>query len=312
MGRRPLVLGVDGGGTKTIGLISDEHGNILARREVGGTNPNVVGFDGAAKVITQLISRCCEDVRIRTDELGFAVLGLAGVGRDADRKRINGLINALAGKEGSKGIQMNVETDARVALEGAFAGGPGVVIIAGTGSIVVGKTQRGDIIRVGGWGRILGDEGGGYFIGREAVRAVALHYDRRGDSGKLREVLARRFHWESPDQIMAAVYQEKFDLASLAPVVFETAADNDHVSQRILQNSASLLAEQARIVVMQMGILRKVGLVMSGGLIDHETVYANVLHMKILKLLPQVDVRPALHTPAHGAVLMALERLKRQ
>jgi N-acetylglucosamine kinase-like BadF-type ATPase len=140
---------------------------------------------------------------------------------------------------------------------------------------------------------------------------LALHYDGRGDSGRLREAFAREHKWESRDQIIAAIYQEKVDPATLAPLVIQAAGNNCVVAQRILQKAATALVEQTRIVVMQMGILRKVGLVMLGGLLEHEAVYSNVVNLKILKLLPQVDVRDAMHSAAYGAVLMAIERLNR-
>jgi glucosamine kinase len=316
MSRKPLVLGIDGGGTKTIGLVGDMSANILARREVGATNPNVVGFDSAAQNIHKLILQCSADVGCSPAELRSVVLALAGAGQESTRKRLKEAVGGLFASDktaagSSKSLPIGVETDARAALEGAFDGGPGVVIIAGTGSIVIGKTQHGDILTVGGWGRTLGDEGSGYHIGREALRAVTLQYDRRGDATKLRDIFGERFQWKSREDIITAVYQEKFDLSKLAPVVMEVAADNDIVAQKLLQHAALQLAEQARGIVMQMGILRKVGLVMSGGLIDHETVYSNTLHMKLMKLFPQVDIRPALHPPAHGAVLLAIERVKR-
>lgn len=311
MARKSFVLGIDGGGTKTLCLLADADGNILARREGGATNPHVVGIEAAARHLFKLIHEACEDARCETEELRSAVLGLAGAGRESDRRNLRETLGSLFAESGSRGLQIAIETDARIALEGSFAGGPGVVIIAGTGSIVIGKTQRDDVVQVGGWGRILGDEGSGYAIGCEAVKALALHMDGRGEATKLREVFARRFNWETRDQIIAAVYKEKFDLASLAPVVFETALANDVVSQRILQRAAALLVEQASHVIKKMGVLRKIGLVMAGGLIDHPTAYANVLHMKLIKLLPQVDIRPPVHSPAQGAVLMALDRLKR-
>jgi N-acetylglucosamine kinase-like BadF-type ATPase len=138
------------------------------------------------------------------------------------------------------------------------------VVIAGTGSVVVGKTPRGEIIQTGGWGRVIGDEGSGYYLGREALLAVALQYDRRGDATKLREAFAKEFEWETREQVVDSVYKDKFDIASLAPIVFETASRNDPVSQRILQKGATHLAEQVSVIVLQMGILRKVGLVMCG------------------------------------------------
>jgi len=311
MSRKPLVLGVDGGGTKTAGLIADLSGNILARREVGASNPNVVGFDAAAKNLYQLITKCCDDLRCQPNELQAIVLALAGAGKEANRKRIKESLAKLFEDKTPKPLPITVETDARAALEGAFGGGPGVVIIAGTGSIVTGKTDRREVITVGGWGRILGDEGSGYYIGREALRIVSLQFDGRGEATKLRELFARKLNWQTREEIITAVYQDKFELSKLAPLVMEAASDHDLTAQRLLQNAASQLAEQARIIVMKMGILRKVGLVMCGGLIDHETVYGNTLHLKVMKLLPQVDVRPAMHSPAHGAVLMAIERAKK-
>jgi N-acetylglucosamine kinase-like BadF-type ATPase len=311
MSRSTLVLGIDGGGTRTTALVADEQGNVLAQRQGKATNPNVVGHETAARTIHQLVTLCCDDVRCEPPELRSMVLGLAGVGRDPDRKRMREEVTRLFEAERLKIPAVAVETDARVALEGAFDGGPGVVMIAGTGSIVVGKTPRGDVMRVGGWGRTIGDEGSGYAIGREALSLLALHYDGRGDSGRLREAFAREYKWETRDQIIAAIYQEKIDPAQLAPLVIQTAGNNCVVSQRILQRAATSLAEQARIVVMQMGILRKVGLVMLGGLLEHEPVYSNVVHLKLLKLLPQVDLRDALHSAAYGAVLMALERLNK-
>ena len=310
MSRTPLVLGVDGGGTKSLGLVSDHLGNVLARREVGPSNPTVVGFERAAKNLFDLISSCSNDVHCKPEELEAVVLALAGAGRKENQRRVYETISDLFLKAGWKVPPLIIDTDARAALEGAFAGAPGVIVIAGTGSVVCGKTNRGEIVSIGGWGRVLGDEGSGFYIGREALKALALHLEGRGEAHALAQVLANKFNLANREDIIAAVYHEKFDIASLAPAVLDAAAQNDLVSQRILQHSAALLAEQVRVIVLRMGILRKVGLVFCGGLIDHETVYANVLHMKILKMLPQVDIRPPLHPPAYGAVIMAIERVK--
>ena len=311
MSRRQLVFGIDGGGTKSTGLAGDEFGNILAKSEAGATNPNVVGITDCAKTIFEIISDCSQQIGCDLRDYRAIVVGLSGAGGDTNRKKILEAINSHYKTKGTSSLPITIETDARTALEGAFDGSSGVVVIAGTGSVVMGKTSRGDIVRTGGWGRILGDEGSGYYIGREALAAVAQHLDKRGDAGRLPDAIAKKFQWKTREDIVTAVYQDHVDIASLAPVVFETAKENDMVSQRILQKAATSLAEQIRVVVLQLGILRKVGLVMCGGLIDHETVYSNVLHMKIMKLLPQVEVRSPLHSPAHGAVLMARDRLKR-
>lgn len=307
MSRKTLVLGIDGGGTKTLAMAADESGQILAQHETTASNPNVVGVEKSADVIAHLVTGCAEEVRCDVNEFRSIVMGIAGAGRDQDRKRLRDeVLTRLKGQAPS----IEIDTDARIALEGAFDGGAGVVVIAGTGSIVVGKNQRNEVLGVGGWGRILGDEGSGYYIGREALVAMTQHFDKRGDAGKLKEVLARKFHWDSRDHIIAAIYRENFDIPSLAPVVIETAANNDVVSQRIIQRAATHLAEQASVIVRQMGILRKIGLVMVGGLVQPGSVYANVLQMKLMKSLPQVEVRQQLHPPVYGAVLLARERLK--
>ena len=310
MSRTSFVLGVDGGGTRSTGLIADLSGNILSRREGGATNPNVVGFDESASTIYDLISGCCEELHCAPDELRSVVLGLAGARVMEFRERIREEVNARFQKNGSRPLPLAVETDARIALEGAFDGGPGVVLIAGTGSIVIGKNEHGEILSVGGWGRILGDEGSGFAIGRDGVRALTAYFDGRGGKTSLLHLVTGQHGWHSREDIIRAVYQEGFDLARLAPLVMEAAMDHDLPCQKILQNSASALVDQLRGVVMQMGVLRKVCVVMIGGLVSQETVFSNVLQLKIMKALPQVDVRKAIYPPAQGAVRMAITRVK--
>lgn len=312
MSRTPLVLGVDGGGTKSLGLIADQDGHVLAQREVGPSNPNVVGFEEASETLSTLVRQCCDDVRCLPAELSAIVFGLAGAGKDESRRRIAEHVNTLLVRKGDKALPVTIDTDARIALEGAFDGKAGVVVIAGTGSVVIGKSERGEILKVGGWGRILGDEGSGYYIGRKAVMAVTVDMDGRGSSGILRNIFAERLQWHTRDDIVEAVYQSKVDLSSVAPLVLDAAASNDIVAQKILEKAAIHLVEQISALVVRLGIHRKVGLVMYGGLIERETVYANLLHIKIMKVLPQVDIRPPMNSPAQGAVLMALGQLRRR
>ena len=204
---RILVFGADGGGTKTLGLISTQDGNIVARRTVGAGNPNVVGFETAAKNLYDLISGCCSDAGCTLDDLRAIVFGLAGAGREENRIQLRERICTLAGRT----LLMTIETDARVGLEGAFDGEPGVLIIAGTGSVVIGKKSSGELVTVGGWGRMLSDEGSGYFLGLEALKDLRLYYDGRGGSPLLAELIDKEFVLNSRERILSGVYQEKFD-----------------------------------------------------------------------------------------------------
>lgn len=311
MARRSLVLGIDGGSTGSVGILADDSGAVLARHEGAAMSIPSLGFENVARAFYVLAARCCDDARCKPSELSAVVLGNGAADRQTDRSRLCESVNVLFAKGGAKPLPLVIEPSARTALEGAFDGGEGVVIVADSGSVVVGKTRAGEVVSVGGWGRVIGDEGSGYFIGREALLAVVHEYEHRGTAGRLREVLGRRYHFDTREGIIAAINQENFDIAALAPSVMETASTNDLVAQRILNHAASLLADQARIIVMQMGLLRKVRLCMMGSLVDGNTIYGNALHMKLLKVLPQVEVRRPLHEPAYGAMLLAAARLRK-
>jgi len=158
---------------------------------------------------------------------------------------------------------------------------------------------------VGGWGRVLGDEGGGYFLGLETARLVARDMDGRSGAGRLRALLADRFGWTTRDRIIAAVYQEKFDLASIAPVLLEAAVEGDAVAVDLLRQSAGHLVESLAALVRRMPGISPVGVVFIGGLIDHDTVYAEILRRMIVEHVPGAEVHPALYPPVRGAILMA-------
>jgi len=306
-----FVLGADGGGTKTLGILADAEGNELARFQVGPGNPNVVGVDGAAANLLDLVAGCCERAKVDASTLGAGVFGLAGVGSAAVRDRLTESLRVGGASRGWEQMIYTIETDARVALEGAFGGEAGVVIIAGTGSNLIGKLPDGSVTTVGGWGRMLGDEGSGFAIGAEAIRAVTRAIDRRGDAQMLRTMFAERFGWTSRGAIITAVYQEKFDLASLAPLVLEAVEKGDPTAKGILATAAAQLADQLVAMVGHMGSLPSVRVVCIGGLIDHPTVYSRIVSETILARIPTIRIHPAQFPPAGGAVIMALNLLKR-
>jgi N-acetylglucosamine kinase-like BadF-type ATPase len=297
-----LVFGADGGGTKTLGIVADTNGRELSRRTVGASNPNVVGFETAASNLFRLIKECCEAASCSPNDLRSIVLGLAGAGREESRTKLRSMINPLADYD----LPITIETDARIGLEGAFEGAPGVVIIAGTGSVVIGKKSSGEIVMIGGWGRGLGDEGSGFFLGLEALKSLRLYYDGRGGSQLLAEMIAKEFGLNSRERIIAAVHQERFEPSQVAPLVLSAAEKNDTVALKILDSGASELAEQARVVVERLNIEATVGIAFFGGLIENENVYSKRLKTMIAERTPSVEVKLPARSPAEGAVLMAL------
>jgi len=309
MKKSPLVLGVDGGGTKSLGLLSDGAGAELARGLVGGSNQNVIGTEAAAANLAALILMCCREAGRAPADVDAAVVGLAGAGSGHERKALVEAIHKSLASSGAAAVPIAIETDARIALEGAFAGDSGVVVIAGTGSIVIGKTPAGEIRRVGGWGRTLGDEGSGYYLGLRAVKALTMEFDGTGNAGSLRGALASRFDWTTREQVIASVYRGNLDIPSIAPLVLEAATAGDTVGLSILKDASALLAHQVSVIVREFGPREPTGVVFTGGLIDHATIYARLLGEAIVAESPRAEVRPPLHPPAYGAVLMALSQL---
>jgi N-acetylglucosamine kinase-like BadF-type ATPase len=307
MAHTQLVFGADGGGTKTLGIVADAAGTLLARLQAGPANPNVVGVDGAANNLVGLIIDCCREAHCSPRDLDAIVLGLAGAGSSAIRERLGVALDEQFRSRGVQAPAVTIESDARIALEGAFDGGPGLIIIAGTGSILLGKTANEPKKVVGGWGRVLGDEGSGYFIGLQALKAVTRDFDGIAPSGSLRALVDARFGWCSREDLIVAVYQQNFAIPSLAPLVLESADENDPVCLEILSRSAALLADQVGVFARVLEAHTRLGVVFVGGLIDHDTVYAKILRETLRSRFPAVDVRPAMHPPVQGAVLLALQ-----
>jgi N-acetylglucosamine kinase-like BadF-type ATPase len=309
MGERNLLLGVDGGGTKTVGILASADGRELVRNTVGATNPNVVGVESAARNLADLLVSCCRSSDQEPGEVGAAVFGLAGAGNAAIQRQLTATLAKVLDERHVPAPKFRFENDARIALEGAFRGGPGIIVIAGTGSSVLGKLPDGAISLVGGWGRAIGDEGSGYSVGLEAVRAVARAIDGRDQGGTLQAILKEEFGLTSRERLVNSVYQEGFALPSVAPVVMQAAEKGDPVALGIFRRGADYLAEQVGVLIRAFSGIQEIRIVFVGGLIDHECVYARVLREAVLALSSAVRVCPPQESPAFGAVLLARQLL---
>ena len=209
-----------------------------------------------------------------------------------------------------------IETDGRIALEGAFKGKTGIIIIAGTGSFALAKDHKGVTHRAGGWGRILGDEGSGYAIGRDGINAVTKHLDGRGKPTLLTELIDRRFGLSNHEKIIGAIYRGNFDVATVAPLVLEAAEAKDVECQRILNKATFELFEHVRVLVNRIeeskGAREKIPVAFIGSLISNDNVYRKVLTQKITFSMPQVNVIAPEASPAYGAVLLSIQSAQDQ
>jgi N-acetylglucosamine kinase-like BadF-type ATPase len=307
-----FVIGIDGGGTKTAAMIADRKGNVLAQHVAGPSHFQIMGVEKAARVIVSLVRECCVSVGCSPKDIHATMIGLAGAGRADDKKRmVDGLRRLISSKKITL-RKVRIESDARIALEGAFKGGMGIILIAGTGSIGFGKDERGNIHRVGGWGRILGDEGSGFFIGKQALTLVCRHLDGRSAPTLLTAMVAKKFGLKTSADIISAVYKNDLNIAAIAPLVFEAVEEGDAAASEIIQLSSFELAEHVRVLVtkIQNGkeetVRRKIPLSFIGGLVAEETPLTRVLRRQISNSFPNVDIVAPSAPPVYGAVLMAL------
>src|SRR5213079_2015369 len=184
---RKLVVGVDGGGTRTRAVIlSGDH--ILGEGTAGPSNPLRVGIANAGAALREAIDKACAAALIHRDDIVAGGIGLAGVRRKDIRTRMREvLIEGL----GIKNIELT--TDGDIALYGATDGTPGIVVISGTGSICSGVNRQGKHVFAGGWGPVAGDEGSGSWIARRGLQGVAQASDERGPKTALTRAACEYF-----------------------------------------------------------------------------------------------------------------------
>ena len=243
---RKLVVGVDGGGTRTRAAVLDGD-RVLGEGTSGPSNPLRVGIANGAAAIRDAIDRACSAASIDRDGLAAAGIGLAGVRRKDIRTRMREvLIETLKIKN------IELMTDGDIALYGATDGAPGIVVISGTGSICVGSNRVGKHTFAGGWGPVAGDEGSGSWIARRALQAVAQATDERGPKTGLTPAACEYFQVAVPDDLATAIYAPTITnerIAGFSKHVIEAAQAGDAVAQNILMEAGKELGKAAVTVV---------------------------------------------------------------
>lgn len=301
-------IGIDGGGTKTKCVLCDESLNVLFQTQSGPSNFLTIGTETVTETIINLITACCNHENIKFSEIESIVLGTTGAGRENDAMKLENAVVAKA-KSSEIGIKdFKVVSDARIALEGAFAGQPGSILIAGTGSIMFGKDNEGTIHRVGGFGRLIGDEGSGLTIGRKGLNLMAKYYDGRGKDTILRTKVEKSFGISDQSQLITKVYSDQFNIQDIAPLVIQSAAEGDNLCKEILDNETNEIL--LHIMAMQKKLNdEKMKIVFIGGTITNENEYSKLLNEKIATFLPKILIQQPDYPPEIGAAIIAKQNL---
>jgi N-acetylglucosamine kinase-like BadF-type ATPase len=301
------VIGVDGGGTKTLGCIATLDGHVKAWAVGSPSNYQVLGARGVRAALEPLVTELLQAAAVDPAAIVRAVFALSGCGRPEDR---NDVENALSA-DPTLLPRVRVEHDGTAALAGAFGAGPGIILISGTGVICLGRTHDGRMARAGGWGYLLGDEGSGFYVGQQGLIAALKDYDGRGPKTALRRRLEEHFAVDRIDQIIPTVYRkpmDRGDFAALAPLVFELARQGDAVARDIVRNTGREQGQLVKAVVERLGMgNKKVRLALVGNIFRARDLLLPEIESQLVGIANPLEVVEPRFIPAIGAAILAME-----
>ncbi|MEW5930400.1 MAG: BadF/BadG/BcrA/BcrD ATPase family protein [Gemmatimonadota bacterium] len=295
-----ILAGVDGGGTKTLVALADENGNELIRRSgpAGLVDPRHP--TAAAEVVAGVVRAAVRDAGLSGAPVVLCA-GLAGVGNRAEREAVREVLLA-AGVAG----RVQVVTDGETALEGVLGGEPGILLIAGTGSVAYGRGPDGRVERCGGWGMVVGDEGSGFAIGRGGLVAALRAVDGRGGQTSLLPLFLGLLGVEDVRGIPPwAGRAAKAEIAALAEHVVRAADEGDAVARGIVEAEARAIAEHAVALRCHLDPWPgPVPVVFHGGVLN-SALYAGMVKRALADADPVLRVVPPVADAVAGALRLA-------
>ncbi len=293
-----FVLGVDGGATKTLAAVLDLQTRSLHLGHGGPSNEDAVGADAAVQALLGASDEAIERAGVGPSQLGGAVLAVAGtdtasISAHVRRARTDGWI---------------VVNDVVAAWASATGGGPGVAVIAGTGSNVFGVGPDGQAWRAGGWGHLLGDEGSGYWLGLHSIKAALRDREGSGPATALSEAAPAFFAQSTVEALAAHVYAKPLTKGEIAAFGIETAKladDGDAVARELYEHGARELGEQIAAVIDRTGLRDEFPVGLIGSAFKAGAVYVDPLLRVIHACAPAAQVQPVRMAPVGGSLLLA-------
>jgi len=298
------VFGIDAGGSKTLLWGERIGGPGRVERQGPGANPNRCGLEEASGVLVDLVGEGLPDDA--PAERISVCAGVSGAGRAEEQEALSGAIRDALVAPG-RTVHVEVVHDALIALDAAYDAGSGIVVIAGTGSVALARTADGTLLRVGGWGHLLGDPGSGYAVGQRGLRATAAALDG-GDDTSIRGRLRDQLGIDTREQLIHAVYQDGLSMQDVAPLVVDAAAAGDAVAARILHTAGEGLTEQVSWLVHHAQTIAP-RITLLGGMVQNEH-YDTVLRQHLRDHFPDWSVQQLQAEPVTGALRRARRRLQ--
>lgn len=354
-GTRIPLLAIDGGGTKCLAVLADRSGRILGTGRAGACNYQGIGREAAAEELVSAIEEALRSVseaatrsaspagqpaaspaQVQAEstsqsadgaadapledaktgwEIDCAVFGMAGLDTDYDRQVIEEIVACVLEKLHIQARHLIVENDGFAALLGATGGDAGILVIAGTGSIAFGVNQAGETARAGGWGHRVGDEGSGYWIGKQAVTAVLKAADGRGEPTMLTGLLLPHFGVNRVEELFNWMYGPAYaveKVGELSPLVSQAAEAGDRVAGAILRAAGEELFLAARAVMDRLAMKdQPFKMILQGGVLQHDERVRSLVIERISRHSPRVTFDKAENEPIYGVIAKGLAWLNR-
>jgi len=308
-----LVLGVDGGGSRTVAWVAERgecaEPTVLGRGTAGSSNPQSLGLAQAMENLDRAVTAALADAHVPSGPLAAAVLALAG----SDRKENQEAVERWA-KKRQLARWLRIVHDAVPVLAAGSPEGWGIALISGTGSFAFGRDRQRRSCRAGGWGFLFGDEGSGYAIALAGLRCAAQAADGRGPATRLVDGFLERLQLRRPEELIPAIYRfaaDRAQIAALAEVVLKAADQNDAQAREIIDQAARDLARLVQAVARKLRLAdASFPLAFAGGLLTG----SSRLQIRLASHLADLGLRPdpvrRVAEPVAGAVKLAFESLE--
>ncbi len=304
-------LGVDGGGTKTDVVCTDEHGTVVGQGTSGPTNLTSTSVGAASFNLLEAIRQSTEqlpegNIDTGTAAIAHLVMGLAGMDTPGEHERAHQVFtDVLKPYAISKFTLVN---DSLIALENATDAADAIVLVSGTGTICFGRNASGQLAKTSGVDYLLADQGSGYYIGRQVLREAVKSFDGRRPKSLLEELVSEYFHISSIEHLKEKVYSpplNKIEVADLAPLCLTAFERGDEVAKIIVGHTVEELALQAETVIRKLGLGDKpFDCVFAGSVMKVPHIETQVL-AALTAQFPQLHLIKTESDPVHGAIKMA-------
>lgn len=297
---KKYAIGIDGGGTNLRVIVVQPDLTVVGQAHAGTANPSVIGRDASADLIQNTIHAAVQNANLAPSEISAVGIGVAGAPREFCYDWLHDTVYGAL-----PDTLIVPSSDHEIALVGSLGKREGVLILAGTGSVGYGVNAAGESALVGGWGYLLGDEGSGYLLGMDALRALMKSWDGRLPETTLTDAILTALnlldiwgivHWLYGDTIRTP------EVAKLSRIVLEHATNGDKVAQAIVQTGVEGLADHVDTIKRRLA-MQEAEIAFAGGILTSD----NLLSRQLCTRLGLSDIPQPRYTPVIGAALLALQ-----